>query len=176
MEPPGDPLALAERVYRTVWDGGPYTSFDMIKYLVSKSLVKQTGQQLPSPTKIEAFVEKPAMIRTLKAPDFGEDNMESDLRPLFDYRTGLCTSFAIKTARQLERAAQDTYAFEFYDFGNHRVARCQNTNIVIDSSAGNAVSLGSNGEKVSGTKCWQFINSKFKYTNGGKKVRGLLRC
>ena len=52
-------------------------------------------------------------------------------------RPGRCTSFAIQTVKDFVTPGyhRGTYNFHFYELGFHRVARCKNTGIMIDSSS-----------------------------------------
>jgi hypothetical protein len=142
MEPwePHIAFGFARKVYTDVWDGGPYTSFDMIKYLIEKTRINRTDRESLRRGNLHAFVRHPIIIQTVSDESIGKDSMRGRLLLLFDKRTGLCTSFAIKVVRMLElRAPSGTYNFIFYDTGPHRMARCTRTGIVIDSSVGNAI-------------------------------------
>lgn len=60
---------------------------------------------------------------------------------LFNKYTGRCTSFALTCVQNLECLTPTTsdnenyWDFKFYDLGGHRIARCENTGVVIDSSS-----------------------------------------
>ena len=119
--------AYEEKTYRDVWDGGPYTSFDMLGYLIGKIQGQSEEEQMQN------FLLNPGILKTISEDELDRDSKNGVLNPLFAGRSGLCTSFAIKVVDMLIK--QDSnYDFVFFDLGIHRLAECQNTKIVIDSS------------------------------------------
>jgi hypothetical protein len=125
MEPwePHIALGLARKVYTDVWDGGPHTSFDMIKYLIEKTSIKRKDRESFRRGNLCAFVHHPIIIQTVSDENIGKDSMRGRLLLLFDGRTGLGTSFAINIVRMLERRTPPgTPNFIFYDNGTHIMA------------------------------------------------------
>lgn len=119
--------AYEEKAYRDVWDGGPYTSFDMLSYLIRK-IQGQSEEE-----KMQKFLLNPGILQTTSEKELNRDWKEGVLDPLFAGRTGLCTSFAIKVVNVLMKQASN-YDFVFFDLGTHRLAECQTSKTVIDSS------------------------------------------
>jgi hypothetical protein len=134
---PSRPHQRALRVYEGVWDDGPYTSFDMIQYLIGKCQIRGSNNQPLRQATMEDFLREPRLLESVSAEDLSTDILDPNgLHPLFAGRTGLCTSFAIKVVHTLKEVAPaGTHEFAFYDIGWHRLARCKKTKIVIDSSA-----------------------------------------
>jgi hypothetical protein len=140
---------LESHVYKIVWDNGPYTSFRMLDYLIHKSRIAIPESQLQRPATIKDFLSKPEILQGVSVDKMNKDSMNlgGDLYPLFAEETGLCTSFAIKVAHQLKSEAPGAYDFVFHDMGDHRIARCRRTQLVIDSSAGKPLKL-QNGQRL----------------------------
>lgn len=133
-------LDLAGKVYTDVWDGGPYTNFDMIKYLIEKTRIKRKDRESFRRGNLHAPVRHSFIIQTVSDENSGRESMRGRLLLLLNGRMDLWTSFAIKLVRMLERSAPPgTFNFVFYDIGPHRMARCKRTEIVIDSSVGYAL-------------------------------------
>ncbi len=125
MNRPGR-AAFEDRVYRDVWDGGPYTSFDMLRYLIQKTQGRSEDE------KMQKFLLNPGILQTIPEKELNRDLNKGFLNPLFLGRTGLCTSFAIKVVSMLRDTSD--YDFFFFDLGNHRLAECQKSKLVVDSS------------------------------------------
>ncbi|KAK3367663.1 hypothetical protein B0H63DRAFT_515470 [Podospora didyma] len=112
---------------------GPHTSFKMVEAMMAATQVSY-----------EDFLSHP---ETLKAR-FRQNPVEPhDINPGGRYydtwhsKTGRCTSFAIKVVFNLNSHHPDSFQFGFYNLGSHRVARCENTNILIDSKSNNGVKV-----------------------------------
>ena len=125
MNKPGR-AAYEDKVYRDVWDGGPYTNFDMLRYLIGKTRGRSEEE------KMQKFLLNPGILQTIPEKELNQDWKKGVLNPLFAGRTGLCTSFAIKVVNMLRKKA--SYDFVFFDLGIHRLAVCQKSKLVIDSS------------------------------------------
>ena len=103
----------------------PYTSIWMVEYLLKKAGLSY-----------EELLNDPDILqKTFKKKPFTFNNSND-----FDEIAGLpgrCTSFAIQVVQRLERlkVKGKPYDFEFFQLGFHRVARCKETNIMIDSSS-----------------------------------------
>jgi hypothetical protein len=145
-----------EDVYRRIWDGGPYASFGMIEYLISK---------IEIPGRMRAFLHNPDILQEVSANEIRKDNIFGRLRPLWDGNTGLCTSFAIKVVHELQGNG-GKYRFVFHDTNGHRFARCTATRVVIDSSEHAPCKLRDGTSLVIGRNtCW-IRNSNLRSKNG----------
>jgi hypothetical protein len=130
-------------LYRTIWGGGPYTSFDMLQHLLNR--FAGNGNALAGPSdpqdeiseKLQSFLSQPTIFQQISKPGsntIANDSANGSPAPLYARRTGLCTSFAMKFIHLLRQsAAAHEYNFAIYDLGRHRLARCERTKIVIDS-------------------------------------------
>lgn len=49
--------------------------------------------------------------------------------------TGTCTALAMNASRELMEKYPGVYDFLLYDVGNHKLARCINTGVVVDSAS-----------------------------------------
>ncbi|KAK3313592.1 hypothetical protein B0H66DRAFT_356907 [Apodospora peruviana] len=106
--------------WKEAFNEGPHTSFTMIELMRSLSRISYTD-----------LLQK----RKLKLLH-GVTNLDrSPYDMAWAYRTGRCTSFAIKVARRLENDHPEQFCFRYYDLGAHRIARCDITGIVIDSES-----------------------------------------
>lgn len=159
----------ASTAYGQVYRDGPYTNLDMIQYLIDKSTIislnDQTSRQLRQAT-IEDYVSNPNLVRAVTSHNMLEDDINDGgaLHQLFAGRTGLCTSFAIKTVDRLKhRHPADGYDFVFYDLGQHRLAICKNTKILIDSSASKAVKLEDGKELTVNKQVFLYKNQHLSF-------------
>jgi hypothetical protein len=128
---PHDPR-LEDEVYQKVWNCGPYTSFHMVRYLIT---ISRRAKGLRS------FLKTPTILIDIPADRIMEDWNNGHLQHLYNGQTGLCTSFAIKVVQELKLKHKGGYDFSFYDLGEHRLALCNKTNVVIDSSLRGAGTL-----------------------------------
>lgn len=89
-----------------------------------------------------------------------------------------CTSFAVKVVSPLEKQSSGTFKFDIYDLGRHRVARCEKTGILIDSSSKNGAFPLPEGEwvRIEGSEAsWKWIKGKSKFErNVG--TSGIVSC
>lgn len=104
---------------------------------------------------------------------FNYQNMGKHLSNFSCQYSGRCTSFAFKIAKALEKYYYPVFEFEFYDVGRHRLARCKNTGLVIDSSSEEGAFILPNGGKNTNEKgrvwtystqgsVWKNVNSAGK--------------
>lgn len=125
-------VALADAAWKQVFEAGPYTAVIMLDYLRVQANMANWGDVLKSKySKNKGFEAlRPVMAK--------KDVMAQDAKSLtqiWDSQPGRCTSFAVKVTSMLETKAPNTFKFNIYDIGRHRVARCEKTGILIDSSA-----------------------------------------
>lgn len=154
-------LSQAKEVYRSVWDGGPYTSFDMIDYMIKKLQVDNPARQGNK----QDFLRHQNILESVRRERMEHDQIDAGLKGLWNGRTGFCTSFAIKVVRTLESRHPGTFSFDYYDFGNHRIARCKKTKIVIDSSASHAFVLEDGKPMTIKKRTWYYDKSESKFKN-----------
>ena len=162
---------LAREQYRSVYCGGPYTNIDMIQYLIDKSMIEPPNHQPSRRATIDDYVSRPDLVRRVTLEKMREDEMNTTgaLHPLFAGRTGLCTSFAIKTAYSLKSLDQPAiYNFVFYDLGMHRLSICKNTKILIDSSALRPLRLQDGKELKVHRKIYCYENQELKFRREGE--------
>lgn len=128
MEPDPVLVDIATEEWRIAFNEGAHTSFHMIE-AIRQGLQLDYSQILTNPVSLRG-----------NGGDWilNEDELD-DPSNRFYYtwasRTGRCTSFAIKVAKRLERNNPNTFHFEFFNLGRHRLARCDLTGIVIDSES-----------------------------------------
>jgi len=157
-----NPEAAATDVWREVFAGGPYTSFKMVE-IVAGLLGMSYSDILANPAQLNGF-----------NPDFvTEANItEAPLLSTWSSLTGRCTSFAANVATLLEARYPGVFNFQYYDVGRHRVAHCESTGILIDSSSAvGPVVLRENQEwtnlnGVSGR--WKYINGMSTYERNSR--------
>lgn len=68
--------------------------------------------------------------------------------PLIHTGTGRCTSFAIQAADTIQSQHRGSFDFVYYRMGNHYLARCKKTGIVIDSSCKKGAFVLPEGEGI----------------------------
>ncbi|KAI1213335.1 uncharacterized protein F4807DRAFT_261079 [Annulohypoxylon truncatum] len=92
-----------------------------------------------------------------------EDLSKAPFSSTWSSATGRCTSFALKAAALLDARFPDLFRFQYYDIGRHRVARCANTGVLIDSSSvAGAVILKERQEWIS----IHGLTGRWKYADG----------
>jgi len=166
-----DLLLEAEAVYRYVWDTGPYASFDMIDYLIKKVRIGQTSNHPARAGNMQDFLRRQNILESVSSEVMKDDSMDQGLKKLWKGHTGFCTSFAIKVVEILKKEQPPgTFNFEYYDFGNHRIARCTKTKIVIDSSALRAFELKDGQEVIIKERSWYYSKSESKFKNPQGRV------
>lgn len=113
---------------------------------------------LASPSKLRDFDRNSVTQENLHYPPF---------LSTWYYNTGRYTSFALNVVHRLEAEHPNLYNFKYYDVGRHRVARCQTTGILIDSSSRfGPVLLNESNEwtDISGLSGrWKYINNELAY-------------
>ncbi len=117
--------------------------------------------------------------RRLKQFHMDHTQVQIDQIPEYDPRgqaTGRCTGFAVRVSTLLQEQESAPFDFKYYDVGRHRVARCENTTVLIDSSSGvGAIQLPDNTDwlKFDGVVGrWKFHHGVSSYErNGGSGTR-----
>jgi hypothetical protein len=120
---------MAELAWFFAFNHAPYTNLNMIDELRKKANITY-AHMWHDPRTLGKKLTKADMCSLAKSMTQrrGEDNF------------GRCTSFAEEISYSLRRAnlthlADRIFDFEFYDMNKHRLARCKNTGLVIDSSS-----------------------------------------
>ncbi|OBT66537.1 hypothetical protein VE03_03580 [Pseudogymnoascus sp. 23342-1-I1] len=147
-------LQLANEEWYKTFEGGPYSTLKMIDFLLGK--VGATYND---------FVESPGTLKSIKKEDFDSETFTGSLRPTWGSLTGRCTSFALKIISQLESIEDSNFVFSIYDLKGHRIARCRNTGIVLDSSSKN----GAFQLEESEWKRFEGTDAAWKWSNGTSK-------
>lgn len=150
------PVAEADKAWKSTFINGPYTGFVMLDYLRAKAGVQWTTLLKDGPKKSLKPVTQ-AVVVADKTPA---------MTNTWAGRTGRCTSFAVNVTYTLERKFPGVYDFQIYDLGRHRVARCQKTGILIDSSSAKGAFVLPEGEwvRLEGSEgSWKWIKGKSKF-------------
>ena len=143
-------LSFASREWQNTYHNGSYSSLQMLAFILEKT-----------ETSYETFLTDPNVILNsedraayeLRVGQLGpnDDKRATDDEFLltkawlngFDNNafdsvvnngTGRCTSFVIQTVRALEQKHPDVFDFTYFRLGIHHLARCNKTQIVIDST------------------------------------------
>jgi hypothetical protein len=142
-----NPLALARDEWRDVYHNGSYTSLLMLDFWIKQKgityedylqdpasildqddLLRFKSRVQPNDEWIAQDDEFPRTRHWLSKID------DADFDRVIEEGTGRCTSFAIQTVRALNEKHKDIFDFKYYRVGNHHLARCEKTNVVIDST------------------------------------------
>lgn len=160
-------LETARAIYREVWDDGPYTSFDMVKYLVETTLIRASKRRATT----RDYLSNPDILRDFPEGELKSTRLDCRQIRLFLGQSGLCTSFALKVVHLLELNGQGMYDFVVYDLGWHRFVRCSTTEIVIDSSAKaiGKLETGNGKRLVLNNKKWFYNDSQLMFQSDLKK-------
>lgn len=130
-------VALADAEWRKAFDAGPYTGFAMLDYLVKKAGL--SWNDILAKGFVKNSANKQLQLDALPYNDWRKSpsTITSDptMKTTWQGRTGRCTSFTVKIVTELEAKYPQTYAFKIYDLGRHRIARCEKTGVLIDSSS-----------------------------------------
>ncbi|ROV88652.1 hypothetical protein VMCG_10300 [Cytospora schulzeri] len=130
-------VSEANAEWMKAFNEGPYTGYVMLEYLVKKAGLKWndilnkgfvkntvTKQYQLDALPYDAWVKEPNKIMADPA-----------MKMTWQGRTGRCTSFTVKIISELEKKHPKAYDFRIYDLGRHRIARCEKTGVLIDSSS-----------------------------------------
>ena len=164
-----DPVSMATAMWKDVFHSGPYTSFNMVEAIAT--LLSMSDEDI---------LRDPAQLKLFDPHVVTEYAMEEEpLRSTWLVGAGRCTSFAIKIASTLEgttlgggdssaRPGALPFNFRYFQIGNHRVARCQNHCVLIDSSSDvGAVKLLQDSEVCTSiyglVGHWKFAQGELKY-------------
>ncbi|KAL9620525.1 MAG: hypothetical protein Q9160_004994 [Pyrenula sp. 1 TL-2023] len=155
---PLNPADAAKAMWIENFNKGPYTNSRMVEFLVTKIAKLHYADFLSNPKRIEKIKQK----KLEKHTDFPFD-------ALWNTKTGRCTAFALSTVDDLERSYDHDWDFKFYKLRNHRLARCEKTGVLIDSSSvpGAIVLREGKWERLE-DQGWKYVNgkSKFEKRNG----------
>ncbi|KAK4150845.1 hypothetical protein C8A00DRAFT_36535 [Chaetomidium leptoderma] len=161
-------LAEAQREWQAIFAGGPYTGLKMLEYIMTEGHVTH-----------QAFLtDAKRSIATVTTAIISKQDINK-MAATWVFKTGRCTSLAVKAVYDLSRldlkhktTKQPLFNFCIYDLGRHRIARCRNTGIVIDSSSsmpGGAFDLQEGTwQRFEETQAsWKFKNSESKFESQG---------
>ena len=110
------------------------------------------------------LLRDPAILTRFDPTYFTVDELRDTYFETWGKSTGRCTSFAIRVAYNLENEfPEDVFQFQYYNLGTHRVARCSNTEIVIDSESKKGFEILRNNEEWVSTP--NFERGQWKYHN-----------
>ncbi|KAI1134658.1 hypothetical protein F5Y05DRAFT_204050 [Hypoxylon sp. FL0543] len=144
---------VASKVWKEVFMDGPYSSFAMVD-AIAAHLGLSYEDILRNPANLKAFDPNSVTKENLSKPPFSLT---------WSSLTGRCTSFALKAATLLDTRYPNIFRFQYFDVGRHRVARCANTGILIDSSSKvGAVALGESEDWIT----IQGIEGRWMYVDG----------
>lgn len=140
----------ADKVWKQVFGEDAFTSLTIAEFVLNNTA-----------TSLQDYVKAPKILK-------GKVNLEmiskwDNLGILVD-GPGRCASFAVKVCSRLEKQHANHYDFRYYNIGSHRIARCEKTRVVIDSSSDyGAFQLTLNGEPMWWQGCkhqWEFEAGK----------------
>lgn len=80
---------------------------------------------------------------------------------------GRCATFAVKVCKELEDKHAGKYDFKYFSLGNHRIARCAKTKVVIDSSSKQGAFVLKNDELW---MWWRSHAQRWKYNPKEKRM------
>ncbi|KAI2618903.1 hypothetical protein GGR54DRAFT_640445 [Hypoxylon sp. NC1633] len=157
MDEHADPLRIATEVFKDVFNSGSYSSLGMISAIAINLGLSERD-----------ILEKPENLKGFDQNSITQENLyQSPISSTWSLKTGRCTSFALKVVHQLESQHPELFNFKYFDLKGHRVARCQRTGILIDSSSGiGAVILNESQDwsTITGlTGKWMFYNDVLTY-------------
>lgn len=164
--PSAQAVADAQAAWQDVFAGGPYTGLKMLQYLIAATGPDQRKNR-------EDFLNKPKNLVSVMPVVATHDI--NRLAPTWQGKTGRCTSLAVKVVNGVaDKKANGKLVYDWciYDLGRHRIARCRNTGIVIDSSstiAGGAFVLQEGQwQRFDKTNAsWKYKNSESKFERNG---------
>lgn len=157
---PTSPADAAKAMWVENFNKGPYTNFRMVEFLATKIARLKYADFLSNPKRLRKIDQK----KLEKHTDF-------PFNALWNTKTGRCTAFALSTVDDLERSYNHNWDFKFYKLGNHRLARCENTEVLIDSSSvpGAIVLKEGEWERLE-DQGWKYIRGKSKFERKGVLV------
>jgi hypothetical protein len=159
-----DALNVSRAEWTRVYCEDPHTSFPMIETLMSQLAVSY--QDLLRNPSILAQKLKAGQPLNLNYGDLAR-------------KPGRCTSFAVKVARNLESRHSGIFKFQYFDLSRdgaqpgrsgHRLARCENTGVLIDSTSDEGVTIMEEGGDWT-----ESFQGRFKYFDGHSVYEGTER-
>jgi hypothetical protein len=111
----------ADKIWKQVFGEDAFTSLPIANLVLNNTA-----------TSLEDYLKQPKILKGKVSLEkiVGWDN----LGVLVD-GPGRCASFAVKVCQKLENQYANKYDFRYYNIGQHRIARCEKTRVVIDSSS-----------------------------------------
>lgn len=139
---------LARDEWRDVYHNGSYTSLLMLDFWIRKREITYEDY-LRNP---EGIIDEEDMRQYTERVQEDHETIAQDgefprtkewlcrlsdneFDGIIENGTGRCTSFAIQTVRALDRKYKDKFNFKYYRLGIHHLARCTETDVVIDSTS-----------------------------------------
>lgn len=119
-------LKDSQKEWMTIFDDGPYTGLKMIEYIMTE------GNKTP-----EEFLKNPKTLIPVISNIISNQTIDK-MKITWANKTGRCTSFAVKVVHNLaEKKIGNKLVYDWciYNLGHHRIARCRNTGVVIDSNS-----------------------------------------
>ncbi|KAI2620571.1 hypothetical protein GGR54DRAFT_639604 [Hypoxylon sp. NC1633] len=173
-KPTWTPEEVAKYWWEDVFHYGAYTNYHQVDYLVKKAAKTASDPW-------QTVLRDPNIVsRNITTEDLKNDESATFKKTWAS--PGRCTSFTIRVIRHLEEHDSPSFDFKIYDLNGHRVARCERTGILIDSSSARGSITLPNGEWTTledegdrGTTqdesvvSWKWIDGKSKFERGGKQ-------
>lgn len=164
---PGDPsdsfdhVGNAQRQWKRFFRKDAYTNFTEVEYL--RDLAEVSWEELLEDPKLLAKELHDEHIRR----DMSTGKTETWRRP------GRCTSFALVVVDALEQNFPEMYKFKYFDVGDHRLARCARSGVIIDSSSRVGVIVSRDNQwsqQDTVGQSWGKISGVSKLNRGNKLV------
>jgi len=154
-------LDASQAQWKQTFIEGPQTSFGMVRALMEYLEVNYETLLTNPEVLLGAFKTKRPLI----------DNIEDERWAKTWRNPGRCTSFAVKIARALEEKDPNTFKFRYFDLGRHRVARCERTEILIDSTS-NKGARRMSSTAGTGDADWadEYRRGRYKYHSDGFSI------
>ena len=141
---PFDPLTAAKQAWYDVFRQYAFESLSMMQ-LIASSLDMQPRDILSDPARLNNTQD--------------ENMLEACQASL----SGRCTHFAVNTVDELNARHPREFDFKFFDVCRHRMARCEKTGVLIDSSADEAAVVLPDGHPLQNLPG---LRGRFGYSSG----------
>jgi hypothetical protein len=158
---------VAQYWWIDVFHYGAYTNYHQVDYLVKRA-VKASDDPW------KEVLKKPKILSENITTDFLKNDTSATFKRTWG-SAGRCTSFTIRVIRHLQEHHSPSFDFKIYDLEGHRIARCERTGILIDSSSVAGALVLENGEwrtleDEDEEVKWKWIDGKSKFERRGKLV------
>lgn len=156
-----DHVGNAQKQWERFFRKDAYTNFTEVEYL--RRLARKSWEALLEDPKLLARCSHDERIRG----DMSARKTETWRRP------GRCTSFALVVVNALEQEFPGKYNFRYYDVGDHRLARCATSGVIIDSSSRVGVIVSRDNQwsqRDTVGQSWGKIHGVSKLNRGNKLV------